>query len=334
METPSLPPLTPIALNLKSGTITLLSIQSLAYREAFFVSSIGKYTCEHPDAPFWVIPIEAFEIITQEEAGHDPDGFIFIMGRCGSTMLANMLSVPDTHLILKEPMILDELLFHWLITTDQQTRRQLSRLIRWLVPHLFIPTRGTERVFLIKCNTWHIQAAAMLLELFPQTPAIFLSREPEGVVASHLREPPPWRHTIGRQAPQALFFPEAMPANLSMLSEIAFYSYIWRSHALAALAQSADRLRIIDYQTLTRYPDATLRAVLDFFHLAVSPGLFAAMCRIRTFYAKGKNPQQTMAERQIARLSPEEAAQVLAIAGDLHQQLLARSWSIGMDTGT
>jgi len=116
-----------------------------------------------------------------------PSGFIFHLSRCGSTLAANLLRVPATHLVYAEPPLLDQLLRR-LPTAAEVTPAQLHWL-RLLLAALASFGRGRKQRMFIKLDAWDIVDGPLLRAVAPQTPALFLYRDPLEILVSHRRSP-------------------------------------------------------------------------------------------------------------------------------------------------
>jgi hypothetical protein len=116
--------------------------------------------------------------------GLRPDGFIFHMSRCGSTLVAQMLAARSDSIVLSEPAPFDAMLR----PPAAIPQRQHIDWLQALVSAMGQPRLGSERHFLIKLDCWHILELSLIRRAFPSVPWIFLYREPRQVMASHLRQ--------------------------------------------------------------------------------------------------------------------------------------------------
>ena len=121
-----------------------------------------------------------------ESPGITPDGFIFHMSRCGSTLVSRMLAALPGHVVLSEASPLD-----WLAraTAIQEERR--AEWFLWMVSALAQRRAGNEIRFFIKFDSMTIKALPFLRRVFPGVPWVFLYREPEEVLVSQMRDPSP-----------------------------------------------------------------------------------------------------------------------------------------------
>ncbi|WP_224771069.1 sulfotransferase family protein [Pseudomonas sp. FEN] len=110
-----------------------------------------------------------------------PSAFIYHASRCGSTLIGQMLAQLDNHIVLSEPPPLDRLLRSEL---DPQTRRAA---LRGLLAAYGQRRGGTEQALVIKLDAWNIGELPLLRECFPETPWLFLYRDPLEIAVSHVR---------------------------------------------------------------------------------------------------------------------------------------------------
>ncbi|WP_035055050.1 aspartyl beta-hydroxylase [Andreprevotia chitinilytica] len=123
----------------------------------------------------------------QRSPGIAPTAFVFHASRCGSTLIARMLSRLPGYTVLSEPSPLDALLrAHYTtppIAADQPT------LIRAMLSAYGQRRRGTERALVVKLDAWNIFELPLLRQCFPTTPWLFLYRDPLEIVVSQIRQP-------------------------------------------------------------------------------------------------------------------------------------------------
>lgn len=127
----------------------------------------------------------------------DPDCLIFHLSRCGSTLVAQMLAAPEGDVAVSEPAPIDAVVQHPLLSDAERIAA-----LRGLAAAY---AREARRCFL-KLDSWHVRALPLFRAAFPDTPWVFLHREPVEVIVSHLRMR--GRHTVpGLVAPESLGMP-------------------------------------------------------------------------------------------------------------------------------
>jgi hypothetical protein len=120
--------------------------------------------------------------------GLAPAGFVFHMSRCGATVIARMLAALDRAVVISEAPPVDQILQAELSLPDLPRREHL-RWLRQAVTALGQRHSGGELLYFLKLDAWHIHHLPLIREAFPGVPWIFVRRNPEEVIASHLRQP-------------------------------------------------------------------------------------------------------------------------------------------------
>lgn len=144
------------------------------------------------DRPESVTDIEALAATRQSAATLVPDGFLFHMARCGSTLVSNVLSALPDSLVIKEAQPIDSCL-----RTDHDLAPETrARWLTDLVACLGQRFGGHERRYFIKFTSWNVLHHQIIRQCFPQTPCVFLYRDPLEVLVSMLRAEPAWAFEV------------------------------------------------------------------------------------------------------------------------------------------
>ncbi|MBO9559586.1 MAG: aspartyl beta-hydroxylase [Caulobacter sp.] len=109
-----------------------------------------------------------------------PDGLIFHMSRCGSTLTAQMLAASPANVVISEAPPIDAVLR---LEVDVEAKVQA---LRAMVAALGQARAGETRLFL-KLDCWHVRDLPLFRRAFPEAPWVFVYREPVEVLVSHLR---------------------------------------------------------------------------------------------------------------------------------------------------
>ena len=328
---PSIPPgLLPVAFDLRGRRVRLLDLRGIDCREDWFPQTVRRWHEEHPEVAPIELDLETFAAAARHDPGHPPGGFICHVGRCGSTLLANMLAVPEGHLVLKESGTINALSRRLVEAQGEAQgeaqRRDLETLLALVLPFMGRSEPGTERRLFIKLSIWEIQLADTLHRLFPTTPAVFLYRDAPSVVASMLAKPSYDGLLAQPRSTRVRFFPSLQAAPLD-LSPVGLCAHIWRSVVEQALALPRGRLLMVDYDELAASPGPTLERVLAHLGLRAEPELRSAMLAVQRIYSKdpdGRAEFDPAGAHYRPELDSAQEAEVAAVIGDLPQQIADR----------
>lgn len=114
-----------------------------------------------------------------------PDGFIFHMSRCGSTLISRSLAAAESLFVVSEPPPVDEIIQGSRTSSPEQR----SNWLRGIVSALAQVRRPGQTHYLIKLDSWHIRSLPLFRAAFPDVPWLFVYRDPLEVMASQLRRP-------------------------------------------------------------------------------------------------------------------------------------------------
>ncbi len=233
------------------------------FRESFFEQTVAAAMRE----PFSLLfrqstPIDTLLEWQARRPGLTPRGFVFHMSRCGSTLVAQMLAALPEHIVLSEPPPLDAIL------RAVEAERRIAWLRAWM--SAVGQPRAGERELFVKFDAWHVFDLPVIRRAFPDTPWIFLHRNPIEVLVSALRGP-------GLQ-----FVPGLDMQGMSVVEQ--------RTRVLAAiLAAALDHLpaggKAIDY---SRLPAAVCSGgeIAEWFGLDLDDAANEAMRAVTAFHAK------------------------------------------------
>lgn len=119
----------------------------------------------------------------------EPTAFIFHVSRCGSTLLAQLLSLDSQNIVISEAPILDEVMREISFSKFEIPEEEINASIRAVIKLLGKKRRGDEKHLFVKLDSWHILYYEKLRALYPDTPFIFSYRRPDEVIRSQLKSP-------------------------------------------------------------------------------------------------------------------------------------------------
>lgn len=186
-----------------------------------------------------------------------PSGLIFHVGRCGSTLLCNLLASVDGWVALKEPEFVNRLLLRLAAEPDPASRDRLGALIALLLRSLAHGVRfdadGRERACVVKLTSWNTMLADAFVWRLDPIPLVVVTRDPWATVASSLHERPDW-YCSGSA-------PGANRTSASDSMELAsLFAQEWSRNVEAALRLPPPTL-LVSYPELVDDPAAVLSRV-------------------------------------------------------------------------
>lgn len=244
-------------------------LDGLEFTDPFFVQTVERSFRR----PFSLLfrretPIDA---LAELEPGLDPSGFVFHVSRCGSTLVTQMLAAVTEHLVLSEPLPVDGILRAPAPDADR------VRWLRLVVSALGLPRRGCEDGYVLKLDSWHTCSLATVRRAFPETPWVFLYRDPLEVLTSHRRQR--GAHMVPGAIDSELFGLD--PASYSSHEE--YGARVLAAIYRAGLENRNDHSLFVDYREL---PDAVPERIAPWFGLECGEDARARMYEAARFDAK------------------------------------------------
>ncbi len=228
---------------------------SRRFTDPFFEDTIR--TAKHSPFAQWFrveAPLEA----AQTRPALEPSGFIFHVSRCGSTLVSQILASLPNHRVISEAPAIDDVL-------------KSGQPLRPAVHALGEPLEGETRYF-IKLDAWHNRHFRTIRAAFPNTPFVFVCRDPVEVMVSQLARP-------GR-----ISIPGELERNDLNLTREAFCARVLEGIYEPALAMREDpNCLFIDYREL---PGAFFGRIAPHFGLNLSNEDEARMRKAAGFDAK------------------------------------------------
>ena len=213
---------------------------------------------------------------------HIPDGLIFHVGRCGSTLLCNLLASAGGWVALREPEFLNTLLRRLAAENDCARKERLSVLVaqclRSLAHGVRLDAEGRERSCVVKLSSWNAMVADDLVTAFEATPLIFVTRDPCATVASFLRNPPYWHETRS--------------VGGDRLRATQLFAEVWNRIIDAALRFPSHRTLFIDYAELLADPSTTLVSLCRHLGDRYARPNSKAIANVMEHYSKGPRSER------------------------------------------
>lgn len=189
------PGLIPVSIN--KDKVIWQDVGRYHFYEGFFHKSLNNLVAlsKRPTIAFSTgIEVLQYDKLTEESL--IPSGFIFHIGRCGSTILTKVLGSTRENHIVSEAVPLN-LVFSILtnngtITLDPTKENQA--IYKNLLLALARKRVDTHQNFFVKFSSYNVYFIEFIQTVFPNVPVVFITRDTEAVVASFQRKPSAWMH--------------------------------------------------------------------------------------------------------------------------------------------
>jgi hypothetical protein len=287
-------------------------------REPFFADSVQRCL----DRPFnrlfrYGMAIDRFPEWLQAHPHLEPDGFIFHMSRCGSTLVSQMLGALPGSIAISEAGPIDAVVNARRERPDLSEEQQVLWL-RWIIGALGQARRGDERHFFVKLDAWHTLDLQLFRRAFPAVPWIFLYRDPIEVLVSQLRQP--GIHMIPALVAAERF---GLTPEESWQAPAAY-----RARVLASICEPIARCEAIDRGLLIEYrqlPAALTTSIMPHFGMVGDERDRAALADVASRNAKTPGfafTSDSAAKQQEATTTVRELAEQWL--GELYRRLDAK----------
>jgi hypothetical protein len=251
--------------------------------EPFFDQTVARWASGPRARPLVRTGLEAL-VALDSEPSLEPAGMIFHLSRCGSTLVSRLLGTLPGVVVVAEPAPLNALLG---LGPDQIDEAVLIGVVRLLVRALARRRYGDERRVLLKCTSWNIRRRAVLAAAFPETPWVWVQRDPARVMASLLAKPPGWLE-VQAAPPRAGWLFGLDPAEVSAMTRTEFAARGLGAMLDAAATDPAHRI-CIDHADL---PAAVWERAAPHLGLEIDAQTVELMIEESRFYSKEPAPRR------------------------------------------
>jgi len=284
MELSELARWTPVRLDFSGPAAAVYWADLTAHRfvDPFMDHTIARWASGPNARPPVKTGLEAL-VALDREPSLEPAGMIFHLSRCGSTLVSRLLGTLPGVVVVAEPGPLNTLLA---VDAAQVDEADLVAAVRLVVRALGRRRHGDERRLVLKTSSWNIRRREILAAAFPDTPWIWVQRDPSDVLASLLAKPPGWlalQAAPGQAARRFGLDRDAIPA----MTRPEFAASALGAMLQAAATDPAQRLAI-DYADL---PAAVWQRVAPHFGLEIDPAAIPRMTAESRLYAKDSEPR-------------------------------------------
>lgn len=272
-------------------------VSKILFKEPFFDQSINNLSNESKNAKLTLYPDIFDKENNDDNFEISPSGFIFHVSRCGSTLLSRMLANNNRFWVISEPSCLNRLLSFEDIGKEEKVQH-IRSLINALGPR---STRYTH--YIIKFTSWNYLFFDLIHQAFPNTPCVFLIRDPSAVIASQKKAPAQWIVDKKNRIFDSIARETEGTSKEFIESVIEF---------MMEKALVSEKSKIIDY---SEFPDSALKKTINTFNLKIDCISFEEMLGMSRFYSKSstktlwknseKNQENLIAHYNVNRVYQE-----------------------------
>jgi hypothetical protein len=262
------------------------------------------------------VPLDAFMAAIEHLPWPHRPRMVCHTGRCGSTLLANMLALSRATIVLKEPSFLNVALVN-----DMQAQES-GKTVTWdltvgLLKYCTYVASSSNRLLVVKASSW--TAVDLLTNVRPITEGAWLSlwRDPVAVVASQLSGPPRW-------STSALLTSllKDMPAEATAgRDQVELFVSMW-SRAAKAFIASAESQRVLSYDQLVDDPRGALGIAEQWLGVIGEPAEHQGLSEVLSRYSKddpryarsaGAVPRKTLSVSDRGRIAAATSSLVTTL---------------------
>lgn len=306
--------------------IVWLNVGDYQFTESKFRYSIQHLTAKQQQLPSFTTDLQ---LLASDEFLEDtlyPDGFIFHMSRCGSTLLAKSMARVPAHIVIDEGTPLNDGLWHY-FTNGWQTPVAASdenmTLLKNIVLALGRKRTPEHQHYFVKFRSWNAKFMNFIMHTFPDVPCLFVYRDPAEVLVSAFMRPV-WVLDF-KGLPAGAFLTDTTAAVNQAMSPLEFLTNCFTGYLAAALTINSPQMQYLNYEQIKA---ENLSAILQLaFHYTATPPLLAQMQTQFSYYSKDDSntlPFVPDKEEKQRAITPEIRQ---AVAGSLqnHYQALEKS---------
>jgi hypothetical protein len=156
------------------------------FREPFYSATVARIIRSDLRDTFKETTLEA--ALGYGKRGRAPDGFIYHISRCGSTLLGNMLRAVPGSIVMSEPSFPLKLLGDVAENPSDYAERDCIDMIRASICSLGVEIDTNTKLF-VKWGSTNVLQIDMIRKAFPGVQEVFLYRDPAEVIVSNMRHP-------------------------------------------------------------------------------------------------------------------------------------------------
>lgn len=174
------------------GIVRWVKVPSTGFAESFFSQTYDRFF--KSGEPVIETGLDALQEFVQANKCQPPSVFIFHVGRCGSTLIANGIRNATSGLVMAEAETINAVIASLLVNDFQP--RGVTILKNLVLSYGNMGNTGSGH-YAIKFSSWNVLVERQIRALFPTVPVILVFRDPLSVFKSFIRKPAAWMGFYG-----------------------------------------------------------------------------------------------------------------------------------------
>ncbi len=270
----------PTDVDLVAGTVTLAPLATADFRETWYDDTVAA----RRTGPTAMVAIGSFSPPDAGTGLSAPLRVIAHVSRCGSTLMANLLTLRSTTMVLKEPDFVTDVAQRIALTSGDVKRRRYQELLAGLLSYTCHAAGEAGRIPVVKLTSWTVPIVMACLDGAPDVTWLLQWREPDEVVSSNLADPPSW----GGASERGRAARHAVGIDQSGSDDVELFGSVWTRVVGTFAGSPVDlRYRTLAYRQLREDKARSLREVEAWFGIE-SAGLPPDYAEEGARYSKGR----------------------------------------------
>lgn len=183
-----------------------------------------------------------------------PKGFIFQMSLCGSTLLGRALAQSPHNVVMNESTPLHEGL--WQYSSAQwkrplQTTPAHASIVKNLVLALGRTRIPEHQHYFMKFRSWNVIFMDFIMKAFPNTPCLFLYRDPAEIVMSAMQKDPTG-YLRFKEHQTAAYLLNTSVEETTKMSNLDYYVALYKEYFLSVVKSAYKNIVYVNYRNSTR----------------------------------------------------------------------------------
>lgn len=290
----------------------------------FLVEGVHDFKKKTEKFEKMIMPLEEYRTYLSKQEISSPKGFIFHPSRSGSTLICQMLNEIEDCRVISEPTV--PLIFYKEAMINRKGDFDKNEL-KTLILGLLVQNEKKYNHGIIKFTSWAIDLLPTIVEIFPNTPWVYVYRNPIEIFTSALNKPSRVP-MMNKTEPNVLVNQiEGSIREIEAYDKETFLSKLTRYNFEMALTQSSkldNRSLLINYIDIKKH----FYKILSHFNIEIGSIGWEKIMERSKYYSKSNQLQkfESDVKRKQAKVTPQIKKAINAeLLIEFYQQLIKHS---------